>query len=268
MKTTRQLYCQYLLSSQINYTCTNLAEHFEDLDHNSVYRYLKTERLTPRLLWEKVRDQIVYSPDGAIIFDDTVLDKSYSFAIEGVRRQYSGNEHAVIKGIGLVNCVYYNPDIDRFWVLDYRIFDPDRDGKTKLDHVSEMLDMLGFREVEYHFVLMDSWYATMPLMTRLIKEQKIFYCPLKKNRLVDDSGGEKPYRAIENLVWTADEFQCGKTVKVKKFAGSTHLKMFRVVVETSRTDYIVTNDVTQSDTDDAQQVSGQRWKTSAISPRS
>ena len=172
MKTTRQLYCQYLLSSQINYTCTNLAEHFENLDHNSIYRYLKTEKLSPRLLWEKVKDTIVYSPRGAIIFDDTVLDKSHSFAIEGVRRQYSGTEHAVIKGIGLVNCVYYNPDVDRFWVLDYRVFDPDRDGKTKLEDVSEMLDQLAFRAVEFCFVLMDSWYATTALMTRLVKEEK------------------------------------------------------------------------------------------------
>lgn len=260
MKTTRQLYCQYLLSSQINYTCTNLAQHFENLDHNSVYRYLKTERLTPRLLWEKVCDQIVYSLEGAIIFDDTVLDKSYSFAIEGVRRQYSGNEHAVIKGIGLVNCVYYNPELDRFWVIDYRLFDPDRDGKSKLDHVSEMLDQLAFRHVEFRFCLMDAWYATMPLMTRLIKEQKIFYCPLKKNRLVDDSRGEKPYRAIETLNWTAEELLSGKTIKVKKFAQDTHLKLFQVTVSTNRTDYIVTNDMTQSDTDDAQKASGQRWK--------
>jgi len=260
VKTTRQLYCQYLLSSQINYTCTNLAEHFEDLDHNSIYRYLKTEKLTPRLLWEKVKDQIVYSPAGAIIFDDTVLDKSYSFAIEGVRRQYSGNAHAVIKGIGLVNCVYYNPDVDRFWVLDYRLFDPDRDGNSKLDHVSDMLDQLSFRQVEFRFVLMDAWYATMPLMTRLIKEQKIFYCPLKKNRLVDDSGGAQPYRAIETLDWTDEELCSGKTVKVKKFAAATHLKLFRVVVSTNRTDYICTNDVTQSDTDEAQKASGQRWK--------
>ena len=110
MKTTRQFYCQYLLSSQINYTCTNLAEHFANLDHNSVYRYVQTEKLTPRLLWEKVQEQVVYAAQGAIIFDDTVLDKSYSFAIEGVRRQYSGNEHKVIKGIGLVNCVYDNPE--------------------------------------------------------------------------------------------------------------------------------------------------------------
>jgi hypothetical protein len=237
-----------------------LAEHFENLDHNSVYRYLKTERLTPRLLWEKVKDQIIYSPNGAIVFDDTVLDKSYSFAIEGVRRQYSGNEHAVIKGIGLVNCLYYNPELDRFWVVDYRIFDPERDGKSKLDHVSEMLDLLKFRQIEFRFCLMDSWYATMPLMTRLIKEQKIFYCPLKKNRLVDDSIGEKPYRAIEALEWSDEELLSGKIVKVKKFASDTRLKLFRVVVSTNRTDYITTNDMTQSDTSEAQKASGQRWK--------
>jgi len=260
VKTTRQLYCQYLISSQINYTCTNLAEHFENPDHDSVYRYLKTEKLTPRLLWEKVKDRIVYSPAGVIIFDDTVLDKSYSFAIEGVRRQYSGNAQAVIKGIGLVNCVYYNPEIDRFWVLDYRLFDPDRDGKSKLDHLSEMLDALKFRAVEFRFCLMDSWYATMPLMTRLIKEDKIFYCPLKKNRQVDDSGGEKPYRAIETLEWTPEELLSGKTVKVKKFASDTRLKLFRVTVSTNRTDYIATNDMTQSDTSEAQKASSQRWK--------
>ncbi len=255
MKTTRQLYCRYLLSSQINYTCTNLAEHFENLGHNSIYRYLITEKLTPRLLWEKVKDQIVYSPQGAIIFDVTVLDKSYSFAIEGVRRQYSGNGQAIIKGIGLVNCVYYNPELGRFWVLDYCIFDPDRDGKTKLDHVAEMLDHLALRHVPFHFVLMDAWYATTALMTRLIKEEKVFYCPSKKNRLVDDSGGEASYRAIETLEWTAHEVQHGKVVKVKKFAQATRLKMFRVTVSTIRTDYIVTNDVTQSDTDEASTIS-------------
>lgn len=254
------MYCQYLLVSQINYTCTNLADHFENLDHKSVYRYLKTEKLTPRLLWEKVKTRIIYSPNGCLLFDDTVLDKDYSFAIEGVRRQYSGNEHSLIKGIGLVNCVYYNPELERFRVLDYRIFDPERDGKTKLDHVREMLDQVELRFVEYRFVLMDAWYATTQMMKYIIKIEKIFYCPLKKNRLVDDSRGENPYTAIENLLWTDEELAHGKTVKVKKFAADTQLKLFRVVVTTDRTEYLVTNDLTQDSTDDAQKASGQRWK--------
>jgi len=69
---------------------------------------LRGDKLTPRLLWEQVKDSIVTSSDGYLLFDDTVADKNYSFAIELVRRQYSGNAHAIIKGIGIVTCVYVN----------------------------------------------------------------------------------------------------------------------------------------------------------------
>jgi len=97
-------------------------------------------------------------------------------------------------------------------------------------------------------------------MTRLIKEEKLFYCPVKKNRLVDESKGARAYQSVESLTWRATEEQTGKTVKVKGFAKDTYLKTVRVVVSSDRTDYIVTNDVTQSDTTGAQKESGQRWK--------
>ena len=32
-----------------------------------------------------------------------------------------------------------NPKTENFWVIDYRIFDPETDGLSKLDHVEEML---------------------------------------------------------------------------------------------------------------------------------
>jgi len=44
------------------------------------------------------------------IFDATVVVKYYSFEVDGVRRQYSGNAHGVVKGIGLVNMIYYNAE--------------------------------------------------------------------------------------------------------------------------------------------------------------
>lgn len=260
MKTTRQIYCQYLLSSQINYTCTNLADHVEGLDHNSVYRYLKSERLTPRLIWEKVKDLLAQAEDGYLLFDDTVLDKSYSFEITGVRRQYSGNAHAVIKGIGIVNLVYYNAARDQYWIIDYRLFDPERDGKTKLDHLNDMLDLVAARGILYQTVLMDSWYATTQLMTRLHKAGKIFYCPLKKNRLIDDSGGQQPYKAVESLSWTTAAEVTGKTVKLNKLSASIKVKLFRVALSTEQTEYIVTNDLTQADIEATQQESRHRWK--------
>ena len=38
----------------------------------------------------------------------------------------------------MVTCVYVNPERDPFWLIDYRIYDPEGDGKSKLDHVQEM----------------------------------------------------------------------------------------------------------------------------------
>src|SRR4051794_36979866 len=120
---TRLDYCQFLLVSQTNNTLTYFAEHSEKFSHDAVKRYMEGEKITARLVWENVQVQVVGSPTGYLAFDDTVIDKNSSFKIEGVRRQYSGNAHAVVKGIGVVTCVYINPDLDRFWVIDYRIYD-------------------------------------------------------------------------------------------------------------------------------------------------
>ena len=89
MKTsvTRLDYCQYLLVSQINYTLTNCADHGKPLSHDAINRSLRGDRITPRLIWENVRGHVVPSPRGSVLFDDTVLDKNSSFAIELVRSQ-------------------------------------------------------------------------------------------------------------------------------------------------------------------------------------
>ena len=124
MKTsvTRLDDCQYLLVSQINYPLTNFADHCKQLSHDAINRYRRGDRITPRLVWENVRGQVVPSPHGSVLFDDTVLDKHASFAMELVRSQYSGNAKAVIKGIGVVTCVYVHPDTDQFWLRDYRLY--------------------------------------------------------------------------------------------------------------------------------------------------
>ena len=117
----------------------HLADHVETISHDLINRYLRKQKLTPQLLWKNVAPLIEAHVDGYLIFDDTVLSKRYGENIELTRRQYSGNEHQVIRGIGLVNCVYVNPDTHCFWVIDYRIYDPDGDGKTKIDHLLEIL---------------------------------------------------------------------------------------------------------------------------------
>jgi hypothetical protein len=258
---TRLDYCQYLLSSQINYTLTNFADHTEKFSHDAINRYLAGEKITPRLVWENVKEQVVQVADGYLVFDDTIADKNFSFKMDLVRHQWSGDAHGVIKGIGVVTCVYVNPDLDQFWIIDYRIYDPDGDGKTKLDHVRDMLEnAVDRKQLAFRFVLMDSWYATKDLMLLIEALNKIYYCPLKDNRQVDDSGGTQPYRRVDSLYWSDTEKQQGKVVKLNKFPKEHKVKLFRVVLSTQRTDYVVTNDLAQDDVQAVQQVCGLRWK--------
>ena len=57
---------------------------------------------------------MVFNARSYVLFDNMVLDKYHSRRIELVRRQYSGNAHGAIIGIGLVTCVYVNPKTDLF----------------------------------------------------------------------------------------------------------------------------------------------------------
>ncbi len=51
------------------------------------------------------------------------------------------------------------------------------------------------KQLPFTTVLMDSWDATQKLMAQIDQLEKIYYCPLKCNRRVDDSGGIQPKRA-------------------------------------------------------------------------
>ncbi|MEY3270862.1 MAG: hypothetical protein RIS89_966 [Bacteroidota bacterium] len=58
----------------------------------------------------------------------------------------------------------------------------------------------------------------------------------------------------------AGAVKSGKVVKVFKMPMDTYFKLFRVLVSTTRTDYLITNDLAQNSTDAAEKESSIRWK--------
>ncbi len=73
--------------------------------------------------------------DGYLIFDRTLLYKKYGNFLNLQDLQYSRHGHKVIRARELVNCLCVNPKAHYFWVIDYRIYDRDGDGTTKIDHL-------------------------------------------------------------------------------------------------------------------------------------
>lgn len=266
-KVRREDYCQFLLVSQTNYTLTYYADHAEGLSHDAATRYLRRDRVRPSEVWERAQGQIVLSPNGYLAFDDVVLDKNHSREIEMVYKQYSGNEHRVIRGIGLVNCIYVNPELKEFWEIDYRIYDPANDGLDKHQHVQEMLTDCFIRctrgELEFRGVLMDQWYATIKLMLQIHRAHKVFYCPIKPNRAVSEVAPKVEkytYQQAQTLSWTQEEEEFGKTIHLRDFPQGIEVKLFRVAISTDSTELIVTNDGGPLEVEAVRQAHGFRWK--------
>jgi hypothetical protein len=254
-------YCQFLLTSPFNYTQTYLSDHVEGLSHDQVNRSMARLMITSVDLWANVQETLVLSPNGYLLFDDTVLDKQHSQKIELVTKQYSGNAHKVIKGIGVVTCVYVNPDTNQFWGVDYRIYNPKEDGQNKLGLVEDMLNSaITEKQLSFTTVLMDSWYATQKLMQCVEEHGKLYYTVVKKNRKVDETKGVQPYQRVEDLEWDEASLQEGKLVKLHNFPAHHKVKLFRVTALPGRTEYVVTNDVNQSDDGDTRRICRIRWK--------
>ena len=75
---TKKQYIEYLLSTPINYTCSNLSEHLENVSHDTVTDFLQNSKFKPRDLWELVKNRIDDSEEAFLLVDDSVQNKQYS----------------------------------------------------------------------------------------------------------------------------------------------------------------------------------------------
>src|SRR5260370_9560532 len=149
------------------------------------------------------------------------------------------------------------------------MWDRDSDGKTKLDHVRGMLtNLVHHKRLPFRRVLMDTWYATRDLMLFIESLEKIYYCPLRTNRQVDDSGAKSPYRRVDSLERDASALAHGKTIKTKGFPKHHKVKPFPVAVSTHRTDWVFTNDPTHDSSQATQAACGLPPKIEHFHPES
>jgi hypothetical protein len=256
---TKQKYVEYLISTPINYTCTNLAEHLEEVSHDVVSDYLTRERLTARHLWELVQSLIDDRPDAYLIIDDSVQNKRYSRSIEMVKLQYSGAEGGLVKGIGVVNLVHTTGQDGEYYPIDFRIYAKETDGKTKNDHFQEMLlRAISEKQIQAKTVLFDSWYGSWKNLKLVHRLGLIFYTTLKANRLVSLSK-EGGYIHLDEIDWTNERLKNGIIVKLKKVPFK--VKLFKVVATNGDVDWVITNDLDETViTQVAQEANDLRWQ--------
>jgi hypothetical protein len=92
--------------------------------------FLKRSRITPRQVWEQVKELLTNSEESCLIIDDSVQNKPYSKSIELVKRQYSGATGGLVRGIGVVNLVH--TDGKDYYPINYRTLPMKRMAKPKM----------------------------------------------------------------------------------------------------------------------------------------
>jgi hypothetical protein len=64
------------------------------------------------MLWDNASGDLVPDNSGCVIIDYTVQSQKDG-KIKLVYKQWSGAEHAVVRGIGVVVCLHHNPVLDK-----------------------------------------------------------------------------------------------------------------------------------------------------------
>ena len=246
-KCSRELYCKFLEVTSLRYSALSLSEVAPEsmsLSHDSISRWLRGAKVQPKDLWEVARKE-VENRDGILVFDDVVINKSRSQKMELVNWQYSGAEHGVVKGIGVVNALWQTSQ-DEYTPVDYRIWNPPEDGKTKNNHFRDMLSSAKNRGLEPEMVVADSWYSSLDNLKSVRSHGWDWVMGLRSNRLVN-----KPHIQLGKL----DIPDAGLTVHLK---GYGWVKVFRFEGKNGRTDYIGTSRLDMT-TEQVKAYFGRRW---------
>lgn len=242
-KCSKELYCQFLLAAQQNFTATEMADHLSNVAHDAVTRWLKGTKLTPSYLWEQAKP-LIQPNEGYLIGDDTVLEKQRSENLPLAAWQYSGNKHKVVRGIGLVTLLWSTNH--QHIPTDFRIYAKGQDGYTKNQHFQQMLVMAERRGLKPKAVLFDTWYASQTNLLLIHSFGWQWITQLRENRVVNRT------QHLRELAIPRE----GLIVDLK-FVGQT--KIFKFIATDGDIEYWATNNI-HSTSEDIRQAGALRWR--------
>ena len=236
---TQATYIEYLLSTPRNYTCTHLADHLPRVSHDQVNRFLRRSCFSPTQLRELVLPLLNDSPEAFLFVDDSVQDKRYSRFIEVAKRQYSGAAHGLVTGICLVNLVHSSGRAGDFLPLDYRVYAPEQDARTKNEHFQSMFaHVVAEGKIQARTLLFDAWYSGSENLKLIHRAGWTFFTTLKSNRLVSASK-ERGYHALDAVAPPPGGWSTGLEVRLKQVPFA--VRLFKLVASNGDIEWVVTN---------------------------
>ena len=233
-KVTDEDYINFIIATPRDVTATEAErvqpESTNAPTHDAFTRLLARLEPNADTLWQESRTQIDLA-SGILVLDDSTLEKPYSEFNALVYRHWSGKQKEVVSGINLITLLW--TDGVRCVPVDYRVFDKDRDGKTKNDHFAEMLMAAFERGFKPKLVCFDSWYGSIENLKLVRSLGWHFLTRLKANRQIRVSGGK--------LQAVSDAGLAGGDGTICWLKGFGEIKVFRVRATDGASEYWATS---------------------------
>src|SRR5205085_3008879 len=200
------LYTDYLISSFGPTTATGLSRLVEGaVSHDQVTRFLASPPKTSADLWRIVKPMVrqIESPAGVLIFDDSIEEKPYTDENDLICWHWDHSQDRHVKGINFVTAFYVTETVSLPVAFDLvtksEVYTAAKTGKvkrrstlTKNARYRMLLQICVHNQLQFRYVLNDSWYAASDNMTFIkLDSKKDFVMPLKVNRKVALSEAEQ-----------------------------------------------------------------------------
>jgi putative transposase len=187
-------YINYLVASPRVVSGTEAArvqpERPDRPAHDAFTRLLHRLEPDPATLWAEAAP-LVERGQGALVLDDSTLDKPYARQMGLLTRHWSGKHRRVVQGINLLTLLW--TDGEALLPCDYRLYEKAVDGLSKNDHFRAMLATAQARGFRPECVVFDSWYASLANLKAIRGHGWRWVTQLKANRLVNPDGtGNRP----------------------------------------------------------------------------
>lgn len=233
-KVNEEDYINFIIATPREVTATEAervqTESLNAPSHNAFTRLLTRLEPDADSLWKEAQIQIDLQ-SGILVLDDSTLEKPYSQFNALIYQHWSGKQKAVVTGINLITLLW--TDGVRCVPVDYRVFDKDRDRKTKNDHFSDMLLEAYERGFNPELVCFDSWYGSIDNLKLVRSLGWHFLTRLKSNRKIRVNGGK--LQAVSEVGLTGGD---GTIVWLKDFG---EIKIFRIFATDGTAEYWATS---------------------------
>jgi len=226
------LYTDYLLCSFTTASSTMMSQMLQNsLSHDQITRFLSKRDFSAKDYWLAIKPIVreIETNDGILIVDDTIEEKPYTDENDIVCYHFDHTKGFSIKGINLVNFLYYtqNERDDFSLPVAFQIvsktekyIDPKTNKqKRKSDTTkNEMLrnqlkTLIQQNQIKVKYILFDIWYSSKENMEFIkLDLKKDFVCAIKDNRTVAISLEDKlqgKFISISNM-----NIKAGETHKV------------------------------------------------------